>query len=685
MQLIKIEKYLDTPTTSCDSSSNVHDCYFLVPEKLKSYFNGISDGLIDVKTRKKYEFPIRDGREFRLTQFSQYINDKKITMGDQIIIYILRNNNDGLSFYIDVEYKDFFLQVNQNDNIYKLYVSDEFQNLFLETNKIELPLENEKVITIEKSGNEFIIDGVDKKKFILEKDDELYKVVNLERAKSTEIDASLIEDVVQGLEYNSENIVDSEELKKLFSEYIDNSHLAENSKKIGTRINYLEKILPELLDENNPKSIFEIKSIDKLYEIKNKLSLDKQLKEINNSPRYSGQILQTMKLYLEFFKTIEQKEVKPNIEVFAPKEVHIDTTDFNEDNYVNFLKLLSFEEDLKPKDIKNNILFNIGQPNTGKSYKFEEINLFDKDKVGKYKYLKIPVSGGIGNEYKGLQNTDLAITYDPIKEELRFGEFLQMLMSAIVNPKVPHVVFLDDFHNQDISSLLSEYTPLFKGQQKRKVEDIEPNNAIYNHDFNNVNEFIEIWNGFIESHCSNIPIVPLTNRISGASLKLVYPSNFYLLGAANFNENSLNIFADWEDRAVINYIDPIESFTKEDETNKFLQCCKKINNELKELLQKKNIFDYEKYCFGIWKIVDKDGNIVADEGEQKKLIDFFFSMIKNSLKHNNKNSEINNIGWELIVKMQNNDWFKTNIEDMEDKTEIDYKILHKHNIYEDEI
>jgi len=357
----------------------------------------------------------------------------------------------------------------------------------------------------------------------------------------------------------------------------------------------------------------------------------------------------------------------------------------NNSKFQNFLKTIDFEEDLKPKDIKNNILFNIGQPNTGKSYKFEERNLFDKDKTGKYIYLKIPVSGGIGNEYKGLQNTDLAITYDPIKEELRFGEFLQILMSAIVNPKVPHVVFLDDFHNQDISSLLSEYTPLFKGQQKREVVKIEANKSIYNSTFSDVDEFIEQWNRFIENHCVDIPIVPLTNRISGASLNLVYPSNFYLLGAANFNENSLNIFADWEDRAVVNYIDPIKSFQKEDETNKFLQCCKKINIELKKLLQKKNIFDYEKYCFGMWKIVDKDGNIIADEGEQKKLIDFFFSMIKNSLKHNNKNSEINHIGWELIVKMQNDDWFKTNIEDMEDKTEIDYKILHKHNIYEDEI
>jgi len=351
----------------------------------------------------------------------------------------------------------------------------------------------------------------------------------------------------------------------------------------------------------------------------------------------------------------------------------------------NFLERSSFEEGLKPKDIQNNILFNIGQPNTGKSYKFEEINLFDKDKIEKYNYLKIPVSGGIGNEYKGLQNTDLAITYDPIKEELRFGEFLQMLMSAIVNPKVPHVVFLDDFHNQDISSLLSEYTPLFKGQQRREIADIVPDNAIYNSTFSDVDEFIEQWNTFIKNHCVDIPIVPLTNRISGASLKLVYPSNFYLLGAANFNENSLNIFADWEDRAVIDYIDPIESFMKEDETNEFLQCCKKINSELKELLEKKNIFDYEKYCFGMWKIVDSSGNIITDEDEQKKLIDFFFSMIKNSLKHNNKNSEINSIGWELIVKMQENTWFKDNIKDIDGRTEIDYKILHEHNIYEDEI
>ena len=105
----------------------------------------------------------------------------------------------------------------------------------------------------------------------------------------------------------------------------------------------------------------------------------------------------------------------------------------------------------------NNIYFKIGQPNTGKSHGFKEYSL-KADAIFKdqdFKYKIIPVSGGIGNEYKGLQNTDLALSYDPIKTEVRFGEFLQLLIKAILQPSKSHVVFLDDFHNQDISSLLS--------------------------------------------------------------------------------------------------------------------------------------------------------------------------------------------------------------------------------------
>jgi len=396
------------------------------------------------------------------------------------------------------------------------------------------------------------------------------------------------------------------------------------------------------------------------------------------------------------FIKLTQKEIQFIINPLEDREMN-GTKELIPQNkvFTSFLKRnKNNTEDIKPKDITKditkNIIFNIGQPNTGKSYKFEESQIFKDIESKYYKYLKIPVSGGIGNEYKGLQNTDLAITYDPIKKELRFGEFLQMLMSAIVNPKVPHVIFLDDFHNQDISSLLSEYTPLFKGQQKRNIKDIDSSHSIYNPEFNNVDNFIEEWNTFIKDDCKDkenkdIPIVPLTNRISGESLNLVYPSNFYLLGGANFNENSLNIFADWEDRADITYINPIESFRKEDTNNEFLKCCKDLNRNLKELLESKNIFDYEKYCFGMWKIVDDKGNIISDKEEQIKLIKFFFGMIKNSLKHNNKNSEINTIGWELIVKIQSNKWFTEYIEKVESTATIDYKILHKHNIYEDEI
>jgi len=387
-------------------------------------------------------------------------------------------------------------------------------------------------------------------------------------------------------------------------------------------------------------------------------------------------------LYPEFIFDLENGKFCMRHNQMAPMTE--DETPKNK--FINFLR----QKEISPNaiDLKNidaNIQFNIGQPNTGKSYGFEESRIFEEVDEKYYKYLKIPVSGGIGNEYKGLQNTDLAITYDPIKKELRFGEFLQMIMSAIVNPKVPHIVFLDDFHNQDISSLLSEYTPLFKNQQKRDIAPIVNTNNIYNKEFNHIDEFINIWNNFIDNHCSNMPIVPLTNRVSGDSLKLVYPSNFYLLGAANFNENSLNIFADWEDRAEINYIDPISTFNIEDENNEFLKCCKELNNNLKEILKSKDIFDYEKYCFGMWKIVDKENNIISETEKQKKVINFFFSMIKNSLKHNNKNSEINQTGWDLIQTMQTNNWFKEHIQTITDAENINHEILHKHNIYEDEI
>lgn len=415
---------------------------------------------------------------------------------------------------------------------------------------------------------------------------------------------------------------------------------------------------------------------------------------------------------------IREEEEKTVFELEIDNINSLIDTNINDITFQSFITKIEQKDSVQMDKKWDNIEFIIGQPNTGKSYNFEESRLFDLTQKDHYKYIKIPVSGGIGNEYKGLQNTDLAITYDTIKKGVRFGEFLQVLMSAIVNPKVPHVVFLDDFHNQDISSLLSEYTPLFKSQQKVEIKTIS-NNMIFKRNFENIDIFIKTWNIFIENHCSKdinnreVSIVPITNRISGDSLKLIYPNNFYLLGAANFNENTLNIFADWEDRANISFKDPIETFflklnLKESKlelsedfkdidkyknildpnTQEFIKCCIELNIKLKNILKDKmrQIFDFEKYCFGMWKIVDSSGNAISDLDEQKKVVKFLLGMIKNALRFNNKNSWINKIGWELFVDMQTNEWFKNNIKMLNGNIQnIDYEILHEFNIYEDEI
>jgi hypothetical protein len=377
-----------------------------------------------------------------------------------------------------------------------------------------------------------------------------------------------------------------------------------------------------------------------------------------------------------------------------------------------------------------NIRFKIGQPNTGKSHGFKKSSLEEQElfKGKDFHYKVIPVSGGVGNEYKGLQNTDLAISYDPINKTIRFGEFLQMLMSAIVQPNILHVTFLDDFHNQDISSLLSEYTPLFKAQQKvdltEHYDSFIKGKAI-DLELTKAEDFILQWNQFIQElkkeTGSNPTVIsiPITNRISGSDLQLVFPANFYLFGATNFNEKTLNIFADWNDRAELETINPIEvqgeAFGEKgsqlfqlgktvpltDEETIFIKCCKTMNTNLKDILHTEHIFDYEKYCFGIWKVVDENDNIISGKDDNQtiekrvEIIKFFFSMIKNSLMYNNKNSYINTIGWELVKSMKDDPWFKnvvsedaleavmkdTDIEDDSKNSEI-FQLLHTLNIYD---
>lgn len=678
MQLINLEKYLDSPTTSCDSTSNVHDCYILLPTKIHQYFESFPSGeiiLIDVVTQKEYRCTLTKGREYRINQFRQYINDKNITMGDKITLSIVRNNDSNLGFYIDVEYTNFFVQSDYSSNLYKGYVTDSFKKLFETSSNIKINLDDETDLMIEKTDDDYIISSIGFKKFILCKNDRVFSILELSSPKVLDVEPMIVSD--NSGEYNAKDI------KELFTDYINNERDIK-TKRITTRINYLDEKLPNKLDEENPISIFEINDIVRLKEIADTLRSGQENWEWDRS--HGSQVLQTLNMYIDF---LQSKMQITDENVLTIDNTITQTQDIDIDDVFNtFINKIEFKDDVKVEDY-NNIEFIIGQPNTGKSYNFEESQLFNIVDKKHYKYKKIPVSGGIGNEYKGLQNTDLAITYDPIKEEVRFGEFLQVIMSAIVNPKVPHVVFLDDFHNQDISSLLSEYTPLFKSQQMRDINEVNSDNEVFREEFNSSDEFIKVWNSFIDSHCSNIPQVPLTNRVSGDSLKLVFPSNFYLLGAANFNENTLNIFADWEDRAEVSYKYPIESFQESEffedkKEDNFLKCCIKLNENLKNILKDKGIFDYERYCFGLWKVVTSDNELI-DEEDRIKTIKFFFGMIKNALKLNNKNSEINNIGWDLMISIKEDKWIKENIPDIANIDEKDLELLHKYNIYEDEI
>jgi hypothetical protein len=564
------------------------------------------------------------------------------------------------------------LGINSIDNIGKAIKIPKFDN----SRVIELT--DEKT-----SDNKYIINDLNSKNFILKDNNGIYTIVKLSNPSVSEGNSILLEE---------EHFEKDKDIKEMFAEYINNDWSIE-TKKIEKRIEYLDKILPEKLDLENPISIFEIFDIDKLKDITNTLKKGNSNYEWDRSKGGGGEIQQTLNQYIKFLEKLKEENNNSPINRAQSDTLLEDNKSNNNNVFESFIKKIEENKIVKIDPKWKNIEFIIGQPNTGKSYNFEESRLLNIAYRDYYLYKKIPVSGGIGNEYKGLQNTDLAITYDPIKEEVRFGEFLQILMSAIVNPDVPHVIFLDDFHNQDISSLLSEYTPLFKAQQMRSIEKVNREHLIFTkRNYESANEFINIWNDFIEKNCIDVPQVPLTNRISGESLKLVFPNNFYLFGAANFNQNSLNIFADWEDRAKIDYKEPIEDFIKSPEYNKikdipFVKCCVELNNQLKEVLEENNIFDNEKYCFGMWKLFDNEQKLIIDIKQQKEIIKFFFRMIKNSLRFNNKNSLINSIGKFLFIGMQTNDWFKDNIEEI--KKELDdkefYKILHTYNIYEDDI
>jgi len=70
---------------------------------------------------------------------------------------------------------------------------------------------------------------------------------------------------------------------------------------------------------------------------------------------------------------------------------------------------------------KHNIYFKVGQPNTGKSHGFSQTevkNCIADTGYRELKYKKVSVSGGEGNEFRGLQSSDLAISFDPVNSTI---------------------------------------------------------------------------------------------------------------------------------------------------------------------------------------------------------------------------------------------------------------------------
>lgn len=334
--------------------------------------------------------------------------------------------------------------------------------------------------------------------------------------------------------------------------------------------------------------------------------------------------------------------------------------------------------------LEHNIHFYIGQPNTGKSHDFKKEILIKQltHRNGSFpvykgvKYEPVSVSGGEGNEFRGLQSSDLAISFDPVNNQILFGSLLKSIMKAISEPEKAHVFFLDDFHNQNISSLLSEFTPLLKTQNMfnnyntyidpiHKIKKRKKFEKLFNDEFISIEELIFLWNEFIDfmdksyrlsvnstkRNPENYSIIAISNKISGQSIKLLFPDNFFLLGAANFNSKTLNIFSDWQARATIHYKDPLEQYkgwaekksSGTDSENNQTKLFKDLNEKVRTFLEEKGFYDFKSVCFGYW-------GYEAPQDKTKLEAELLnaFALVNTSLKFHHRNEWINDLGKEFI-------------------------------------
>jgi hypothetical protein len=468
--------------------------------------------------------------------------------------------------------------------------------------------------------------------------------------------------------FNLKNFIHEEsEINSLFSIITGNNRTLLLLEEIGETFNSFEELKSKVEDST-------------------KLNLEQKTKLLN--------------YFSNFFKN--QKEETPKTTYIFPKKINNVKTEEN-NNIKTERNQTSLKLFLEENTIfqNNNIYFKIGQPNTSKSYSFERKQLFKNEKFNNensYKYFKIMVEGG-ENNLKGLNSEDISISYNVVTEKPYFTEFLQIIMSSIINPEIPHILFLDDFHNIDISSLLSPYTGMLKNFNE--IENTKSLDEFFNIDNQNKEiQTIEEWNTLIKkiAEDNKIEISTILNKMTGENIELFAPKNLFILGAANWNYNSINIFDDIRERAKIEYID-IYSDEKElkdkdiniNKNNAYFKTLLNINKYLKEILEDNHIFDYEKYGIGIYryfknnlseKEILEDNHILFQDMRQT------FDLIRSSLRFNGKNSYINEYSYLLIKKLLNDKYNnKTFIDilfyeiDINNKSEI-FKISEKDNIEE---
>lgn len=356
---------------------------------------------------------------------------------------------------------------------------------------------------------------------------------------------------------------------------------------------------------------------------------------------------------------------------------------FSFDDFIPTKKASRIPDDLKSK--RKNISFKLGQPNTGKSHSFKESVLFDGFESNEYVYSKIMVEGGKGSQ-ETLTSSDISISMNPATNESFITPFLKVVMSAIINKDTPHVIFLDDFHNVNISTLLSPYMGMLKKFQK--VEDLS--NVDFS-DFDNIEELTETWNenmSQIEKN-NDIELFEIMNKMNGQTLKLFAPKNLYILGAANWNNETKNMFADIRERARIESVKSKanSSFEFDDKNLNVKETYQDfiyfLNYSIRLALKDNRLFKAEdKFFIGEHRVTKLFEYPDVNNYDIKEDIQGAFDLIADSCRGIKKATEVFDIGFLIVKYLVQNDDAKNFLSRIFDMDEDLFEVFENDSLYE---